>query len=120
MKFKINSQEGTSLYFAILLIAILLAIVLAFGTLSFFQIKTIRGMGNSVVAFYAAETGIERELYEKNDLGSPPYSGDLGGGITYQVRILGPGEEGCPLDSSFCIDSVGTYQAVRRALRVSR
>lgn len=114
------SQKGISLYFAVLVMGILLAAVLGLSTLSFLQIKMLRGMGNSIVALYAADTGIERELYEGNATGTPPYTGDLGGGRTYKVKILDRGEDGCPPEANYCIESVGTYKNVRRAIRIRR
>ena len=55
-------QKGVSLYLAVIIMLILLAIALGVSTILIGQIKTIRGMGNSVSAFYAADTGIETEL----------------------------------------------------------
>lgn len=56
-------QKGISLYLAVIIMAILLAIVLGLSTILFGQIRTIRGMGDSVIAFYHADTGIEGRLY---------------------------------------------------------
>ena len=68
--FKNYSQKGVSLYLAVIIMLILLAIALGVSTILVGQIKTIRGMGNSVSAFYAADTGIETELkkiFKDND-----------------------------------------------------
>ena len=66
----LNTQRGVSVYLAIIIMVVVLSIGLGISTLSVDQIKTMKGMRYSVVAFYAADTGIEKELYEKH---SPPY-----------------------------------------------
>jgi len=60
-------QRGISLYLAIIVLAIVLAAALGLAAILVGQIKIIRGMGNSVVAFYAADTGIEQVLKEVID-----------------------------------------------------
>lgn len=59
-----NKQKGVSLYLSVVIMVILLAIVLGISTILLGQLKMIRGMENSVIAFYAADTGVERVLYE--------------------------------------------------------
>lgn len=120
LRFSFETEKGVSLYFAILIMAILLAAALGLSTISFLQVRMVKGMGHSVIAFYAADTGIERELYEENGTGTPPYIGNLGGGITYKVTILDHGEGECPLDARYCVESVGSFQGVRRAIRIRR
>jgi len=61
------SQKGVSLYLAIMMMSVFLTIVLGMSAILFHQLKIIRQMGNSVVAFYAADTGIERALYDENN-----------------------------------------------------
>lgn len=60
-------QKGVSLFLTILILAIILAIVLGLGTILIGQIKTIREMGNSVIAFYAADAGVEFVLKDALD-----------------------------------------------------
>lgn len=112
-------QKGASLYLAILLTSILLAIGLGLSFLSVFQIQTLRGLVDSVSAFFAADTGIEQELFERNAIGTPPYTGNFEG-RTYQVKILAPDQEGCPSTAQHCVVSAGQYQGTRRAIRITR
>ncbi len=58
-----NSQKGISLVLTFFIMAIILAIVFGVSAILFSEIKIIRGMGNSVVAFYAADSGIEKTFY---------------------------------------------------------
>lgn len=64
MEFKISQKGAVSLYLALMTMIILLAIGLGITTIIISQMRMIRGMGDSVVAFHAADTGIERILYE--------------------------------------------------------
>ena len=64
--FNIKSQKGVSVYLAFMVMTILLIIGLGVNYLVASEIKVMRNMNNSVVAFYAAETGIEKTLYLDN------------------------------------------------------
>jgi len=80
--------------------------------------KMIKGMGDSVIAFYAADTGIERALYED---ATPPqtFPGSLDG-ASYIASVISPGSEGCSSNVNYCIKSVGIYKETRRAVQVNR
>jgi len=58
-----DSQKGISLVFTFFIMVIILAMVLGISIILISEIKMIRGMGNSVVAFYAADSGIEKTFY---------------------------------------------------------
>lgn len=58
-----DSQKGVSLLITFFVMGISLAMVLGMSIILLGEIKTIRGMGYSVVAFYAADSGIEKTLY---------------------------------------------------------
>ncbi|OGZ65048.1 MAG: hypothetical protein A2812_02415 [Candidatus Staskawiczbacteria bacterium RIFCSPHIGHO2_01_FULL_36_16] len=58
-----NSQKGVSLIITFFIAIIILFIVLSISTLLYSEIKVIRNIGNSVNAFYTAESGIEKVLY---------------------------------------------------------
>lgn len=116
------NKRGVSLYIAIAIMAILLASVLGIGGILVSQIKTMRGVENSVIAFYAADSGIEEVLMNWTDPVSSCSEASpclLDNEATYVVTVLASGDAGCILpDVSFCITSVGTYQGTRRAIRV--
>lgn len=86
-----QEQKGLTLFIAIIMLAIILSIVLGLSTILVGQIKIIRWMGTSVVAFYAADTGIEETL--KIVLGGdaprdyyPPQQ--LDNTASYEVRVF--------------------------------
>ena len=106
------------------------------STISVFQIKMIKGMGDSVTSFFAADTGMERILYEDKicrlsncsvncaSLGcscvdsvncddgrsAGTISGSIGG-AAYQVDFN---------DGASTISSQGMYKETRRAIQVTR
>lgn len=143
MKLK-DSQKGISLYLAIVILVVILAIAMGLSTILVSQFKIIAGMGNSVKALYAADTGIEQALVDVvawEDSGGasvPPssYSGNLDN-ASYEVEIvccqggscqLGLGEFNCPSGFSIdpdnceatylCVRSRGTYKDTQRAIEV--
>ncbi len=58
-----DKQKGISLIITFFIMIIILAVVLAISTLLYSQIKVIRNIGNSVIAFYAADSGVEKVLF---------------------------------------------------------
>ena len=60
-------EEGVSLYLAIIIMSILLAIVLGVSAILYSQLRITNEVGSSVVAFYAADSGIERAMYDENN-----------------------------------------------------
>ena len=80
-------------------------------------------IGHSVVAFYAADSGIEKAMYALYSQGvSLPfnYSGTVGG-ASYSVSGFEPGTLDCPTPPNdyYCIKSIGTYHATKRAIEGS-
>ena len=110
----LNMQKGVSLYIAVMIIVILLAIVLGAGTILLGQLKVIKGMENSIAAFYAADSGIERVLMERNSPNTDPgyYNGSVGD-ATYEVTVLT-----APAPYNYYIRSVGSYKGTKRAIEV--
>jgi len=90
------SQKGVSLFLSILILAIILAVVLGLTSILIGQIRTIKEMGKSVVALYAADTGIERTLKAvfahinnpgENPL-DPSYEKSLDNESKYEARVV--------------------------------
>lgn len=117
-----DSQSGFALYFAIIIMSILLAVVFSISTITLAQIRSIRRMGDSIIAFYAADTGAERALYEGR-FGAPPpgtiFEGTLSNGASYKVTIVSITSPDCH-GSWYCIESVGSYRGSKRAVRITR
>lgn len=120
-----NSEKGISLYIAFVIVAILLVIGFGMSVILISQIKMLRGMGDSVVAFYAANTGIERALFEINQGAGvgEKFEGLLENQCQYVAEIISPDHPDCSADF-YCIKSTGIYQSgegeVKRAIWVTR
>jgi hypothetical protein len=118
-KFKLfNSDRGVSIYLAIMTVGILLALALGINAILVGQIKITREMGDSVVAFYAADSGIERVLIEDNPRNLDGYEEELDNGARFSIAVFGGGEGGCDPEKIFCIKSLGTYKKVKRAIEI--
>jgi len=55
-------QKGVSIFIVIVVMTILLGIALGLNAISVRQLRNLRDIGNSVIALYAADAGIERIL----------------------------------------------------------
>ena len=127
MMFKFSqTQKGVSIYLSLMIMTILLAIALGVSTILISQQKSIKGMGNSVIAFYAADSGIEKILYDAfqgEDIAANcpednPCQATLDNGATYNVVVL-PGDNPKCAGSYYCIKSVGEYKEIKRALEAT-
>jgi len=58
-----SSEKGVSLIITFFILVIILAVVLSISIILYSEIKIIRNIGDSVVAFYAADSGVEKTLY---------------------------------------------------------
>ncbi|MCD5397289.1 MAG: hypothetical protein LRZ96_01750 [Candidatus Pacebacteria bacterium] len=134
MKMKKNSQSGSvALFSAIMIMTLSSAMVFGLSTLFLRQLRIVRGLGDSVTAFYAANTGIEKLLYQDkvcHSFGCPIPTCIVGCvGITAPFEIpttlLG---NGASFEARYFVDaagisifeSIGEFEGARRAIRVSR
>ena len=106
---KNKKNKGSALLLTILVLSTLLAINLAISTILIGQIKVLSGMENSVQAFFAADTGIERALFE----GGTRFMGSLSNGATYHVIISST-------ENKITITSKGSFRGTKRAIEVTR
>lgn len=109
----VKTNRGMSLFLAVIIMSMLLAIALGISTILLSQIKMVRGIGDSVVAFFAADTGIENALYVQGSV-----SATLDNGASYSVSLAPPGP-GCPA-SYYCLKSVGVFKGTKRAIEITR
>ena len=116
----VRGQKGVSLYLSIVIMVILLAIVLGMSGILLGQLKMMKGIENSVIAFYAADTGIEEVLMSRSDPTSSctkSSSCSLPNQARYYLEIKSDEDENCSA-ANFCISSVGIYRETQRAIRV--
>jgi len=105
---KKNKEKGITLYLTILILSIVLAICLGMGTILVSQIKMISSMGDSVKAFFAADTGMERILYEDKlcRVECPPLCSECGENCPPDCR---QDEEPCPCPENCVRDENPPY-----------
>jgi len=124
---KIKNEKGISIYLALMVMSILLALSLGISTILFGQMKIMKEMGYSVIAFYAADTGIEKILYDDSqgiDImttcpESTPCLGNVGD-ANFSVIVISPGSLDCPSSVNYCVESVGIFKQTRRAINIVR
>lgn len=58
-------QKGVSLYFVVITVMIMLSSIVVLSNILYIRTKMIKDAGDSVTAFYAADSGIEKFLYLK-------------------------------------------------------
>ena len=108
---------------AFMIMTVLLAIALGLSSIFLGQAKMTQEMGYSVVAFYAADAGIERTLMNKESPGNISDYLDLNNnGVqddndSFYSVIVTPSGGSCTA-SNYCIKSIGGYQETRRAIEI--
>lgn len=112
-----NKEKGVSLYLSVIIMTVLLAIALGTSSIFLGQVDIMRDLGYSVIAFYAADAGIEMILMDRNSPSDVPETA-LSNGATYQVFVEPTGSGGC-LASYFCIKSIGSYKETSRAIEIT-
>jgi len=125
-----NSQKGISLYLALMTMTLLLAMAFGLSAILFGQIKITREIGNSVVSFYAADTGIEWLLYKDKECRELAPDCDLAickedcTGLldrTFPEKTLGEASYLVTTSNGgTTLKSLGEYKETRRAIEVSR
>ena len=110
-------NKGASLLLTLLIMAGLLAIAFGISKLTMGEIKLVRDISKSIIAYYAAETGIEQALYdERVEGGASNTSGQcsvaLGNGSSYGLRVDRAGE-------NVTIKSTGCFKDIIRAIEIN-
>ncbi|MFH1180981.1 MAG: pilus assembly PilX N-terminal domain-containing protein [bacterium] len=102
-------MKGSSLFLALMIMSLLLAVVLGVNAILMGQLKSIKNIGESVAAFYAADAGIEEILINQSSSCSEASPCLLENGASYYLNILAPGR----------IQSVGQFSNTKRALEIN-
>lgn len=111
MKKNISQQGAISILLAFLLLTELSVIGLGIATLTVKQLRMSRQVGQSVVAYYAAEAGAERCLYDVRKSGavSCPYTDVSLGDAKYSTNYNG----------SDTITSIGQFESTNRKVELT-
>ena len=116
---RVYGRKGIAIYLAAITLAIVLTAAFGSSLITFYQLKNINEAGKSVIAFAAAETGIEWSLAyidETNYSTSCPENATLDNGAVYVVTcdLCGAGNQ------FLCIRSEGTYKGTQRTIKIQR
>ena len=106
---------------ALTMIVMGLTLMIGIG-ISFVHLRSIRAIEvteDSIRAFYAADSGLEKTMLHMYPTASPEDDEDgiLQNGAYFETTIIASGDEDCGAPS-YCIDSFGVYGEVKRAIRV--
>lgn len=129
MLIKIQKLKGVSLYLALMLLSVLLGISLGLTSLLVGQMKTLKNVEESVIAFYAADTGIERNLFQVQGVYTDISLFAGGSAFTVETTcslIFSSCADYCPtciFDAAcdaprFCMTSNGQFNDIKRAIYV--
>jgi Tfp pilus assembly protein PilX len=106
-------RRGIAIYLAAVTLMIVMAVALGISLMSTYQLKGLNEAGDSVIAFAAAETGIE--YAELNITTAPVTYGPIAvGNASYSLAsfMCGPALE------YLCFRSIGLYNGTERAIQV--
>jgi hypothetical protein len=116
-----EKQKGAlAIYIAMITILISLTMVLGLTHIFLKHLRIVKGIGDSAIAFHAANAGMERLLYYRfkaiPQIGHPFKSGpyELPNGASYIIRFFECSETGREH-----LESIGLFKGARRAVRTS-
>lgn len=112
---RLNKQKGVSLLLGLLIITAISAIAFGLSRLALGQLKLSRDISKSVIAFFAADSGVERALYEERIEGEARnVTGciDVQGEICYNIQVSGS-------SPNKTISSNGSYDDILRAIEIT-
>ena len=114
-----NNQKGVSVYITVIMLSILLAVSLGLSSIIVGGAKISESLSFSVKALHAADTGIEKTLYNifKNGDCATPVTGTCGTDCSYEVIITYTG--GSCFETGTSIESLGTYKTTKRKVEAS-
>jgi hypothetical protein len=127
-----KKQKGISMLFIILITGVIFTIALGINSILVQQTKMMGEVGFSVASFYAADSGAEQQLYDlyKNseDEHQSSYEGILPNDASFIVTAAcGDTATSCYkgikkdkncLAEDYCVDSIGKYKEIKRAIKI--
>ena len=127
-----TNEKGVSLLFTMLIMSVILSVGAGISVILLQQTKMIGEIGHSVVSFYAADSGVEQQLYDlykipPEETHLPQYSNVLNNTASYDVTAKCSTSTDCyvgfAVDENctalnYCIKSVGSYEKTKRAIEI--
>lgn len=112
MKFiKNNKENGIALLLTVIILSIVILISVLIANIVIVQLKLAKDIDDSQAAVYAADSGVEWQLYriKKGVLVPSPV---MSNGAVVETTVTG-------VAPNFTIKSLGSYQSVKRQFEVS-
>ena len=114
MKNNFQSEEGITILLSVMILSVILSIALGSSDIAISQVQSMEGIGDSVVAFYAADHGVEEVMVMENP--TSVSETELSNGATYEVTVIDSADPNCDADN-YCITSIGSYRKTKRAIQ---
>jgi len=114
MKNNFQSEEGITILLSVMILSVILSIALGSSDIAIRQVQSMEGIGDSVVAFYAADHGVEEVMVMENP--TSVSETELSNGATYEVTVIDSADPSCDADN-YCITSIGSYRNAKRAIQ---
>lgn len=115
------SEKGVSLILVLMVLAVLIAIGAGISRMLIGRLQIQQEVEKSVVALYAADTGVEAVLVNRNtpaDISETLLSNSASYTVTVTTgSLLGGADPDC-VNKYFCITSIGKYKGVQRAIEI--
>ncbi|MEK9153044.1 MAG: hypothetical protein AAB723_00405 [Patescibacteria group bacterium] len=107
-------QRGVALYLTMVVLSIMSASLLALAAVLVSQSKITGNVSNSVLAFSAADSGIEQALYKiyKQDFKQGDFTETLPNGAIYEVTVS-------VKNKATVVRSIGAYRQNKRAIEAT-
>lgn len=112
-----TSKGATAILLTVLILSGILIIGLAVASLMMAEIKMAGQVGQSVPAYYAADAGAERGLYEVLNKTGPIYNNGQGQNLVSVTLDNGASYE-VIWDGGAKLTSLGKYQQTRRKIEI--
>lgn len=109
--FKNNKENGIALLLTVIILSVVILVAVLIANIVIVQLKLSKDIGDSQTAIYAADSGIEWQLYQTRK-GVTVASPVMSNGATIETTVTGA-------TPNFTIKSLGSYQSVKRQFEVS-
>ena len=108
-----NSEKGVSILLSVMILSVVLSIALGSSNVAIRQTQSMQGIGDSIIAFYAADHGVEVVMLMENPTSTETII--LPNNATYIVTVTDSNDPDCNAES-YCIKSIGAYKDAKRAI----
>lgn len=113
---KINNKKASSLLITLLIMSVLLSVAFGLSRLSLGETKLSRDISASLAAYYAAEAGVECQMFADRIGGVTCGTEASPMCLTTDVCVVTTSESATPNRK---IQSTGSYKDVRRAIELT-